>query len=285
MRDDGLSKSLGSTESPKYRIGVALSGGGARGFAHLGALKAMQEAGLKIDVLAGVSAGSVAAVLYSAGIPVEQAMDEFRKCKFSDFAALNFHFSKNSGLFSLERFEKFISDLVSPYNKLEELPIPTYIGVTDFDAGTQAEFHDGEIAPRVIASCSIPICFPPKIIDGIRYVDGGVVRNMPSWLLRRRCKYLIGINCSPVMPQNSQNGAGSIPEIVMRTFSLMCKANQKTDLKICDFALEFPEISNYKVFNLKQINDIFLRGYTTMRYAINHSPLLTHLVSECNEDK
>ena len=157
--------------TPKYKVGVALSGGGARGFAHLGALKAIEEAGIKIDVLAGVSAGSVAAALFASGNPSEKVMDEFNSRKFKDFAQLTLRFSRHNGFFGLEKFEKFIADMVSPYKNLEELPIPTFIGVTNFDSGMQAEFHAGEIAPRVVASCSIPICFPPKEIEGVRYVD------------------------------------------------------------------------------------------------------------------
>lgn len=268
----------------EFEVGVALSGGGARGFAHLGALKAMHEAGLKIDVLAGVSAGSVAAVLFAAGIPVDDVMDEFNRRKFWDFAGLNFHFNTKNGLFSLDRFEKFISDMVKPYQTLEQLPIPTFIGATDFDNGLQAEFHTGDIAPRVIASCSIPICFPPKLINGTRYVDGGVIRNMPSWILRDRCKYLIGINCSPLLRREETGNSLTLPEVAIRTFSLMCKANQKQDLDMCDFSIEFPEISNYKVFNLKQINDVFLRGYTTMHHAISNSPLLNSIISSQNEN-
>lgn len=268
-----------SDNSVKYGIGVALSGGGARGFAHLGALKAIIDAGIKIDVLAGVSAGSVAAVLFSAGIPLEKVTTEFTKRKFSDFAELNFRFNRKSGLFSLDRFEQFLRETIAPYHNLEELPIPTYIGVTDFDGGTQAEFHTGEIAPRVVASCSIPICFPPKVIDNVRYVDGGVVRNMPAWILRDKCKYLIGINCSPVNRENAQ-AATTLAEIAVRSFNLMAKANQKQDLEMCDMSIEFPEIANYKVFNLKHIKDVFLRGYTVMHHMLKNHPEINGILNK-----
>lgn len=263
---------------PPYRVGVALSGGGARGFAHLGALKAMQEIGLQIDVLSGVSAGSVAAVLFSSGVSVEKAVNEFNRRKFRDFTTFNIHFNRKSGLLSLNPFEEFISEMTQPYRNLEDLPIPTYIGVTDFDSGTPAEFHTGEIAPRVVASCSIPIVFPPKSINGVRYVDGGVVRNLPAWTIRDKCKYLIGINCSPIISSLPVESTGSLLHIAIRTFSLMSRSNQKRDIEMCDFAVEFPEISNYKVFNLKQINDVFLRGYTTMHHALSHSPVIQEIL-------
>lgn len=265
------------TDSGKYGIGVALSGGGARGFAHLGALKALIDAGIRIDAVAGVSAGSVASVVFSAGVSIDEIMEEFGRRKFSDFVEYNFRFNRKSGLFSLDRFEAFIEETVAPYKRLEELPVPTYIGVTDFDGGTQAEFHKGPIAPIVVASCSIPICFPPREIEGKRYVDGGVVRNMPAWILREKCRFLIGINCSPILRQDSVN-VTSLPEIAIRTFHLMAKANQKQDLEMCDLAIEFPEIANYKVFDLKHIKDVFLRGYTVMRHGLRQNSTLEKLL-------
>lgn len=252
-----------------YRLGVAFSGGGARGFAHLGALKALEEVGLKPDILSGVSAGSVVAVLYASGLSPEKIMSLFNNRKFKDFCEFSFSLSRKTGFFSLDRFKEFVRETVAPYVNLEDLPVPAYLGVTDFNAGAPAEFHTGEIADRVAASCSIPICFNPAVIDGVVYVDGGVVRNMPAWIIRDKCERLIGINCSPVLRYNSHN---SMADIAMRTYNLMAKANQAEDLAMCDLAVEILEIAHYKVFNLKEINKVFISGYATMRRAIKMSP-------------
>lgn len=245
-----------------YKLGIALSGGGARGFAHIGALKALTEAGYRPDIIAGVSAGSVAAVLYSAGVPHNDIMQFFADAKFSDFCKLAIR--NGEGVFSLTKFKHAIEKICG-YTRLEDLPIPTYVGVTNLDNGVPAEFHTGQLGERVMASCSIPIVFQPVSIDGVNYVDGGVLRNLPAWILRDKCERLIGINCSPL---NTFKYKKSFFEIAMRTYNLMAKANQLEDMKMCDHVIITPELASYQVFNLKDINKVFLSGYAAAHRAI-----------------
>ena len=246
----------------KYRLGVALSGGGARGFAHVGALKALEEAGLKPDIIAGVSAGSVAAVMYAAGVPLDDMLSLFTQTKFTDFCKLSIN--KGGGVFSLSRFKKFI-ETATGVERLEDLKIPTYIGVTDLDNGVPAEFHEGALGERVMASCSIPLVFQPVKINGTHYVDGGVLRNLPAWIIRDKCDKLIGINCSPL---NVFRYKKSFLDIALRTYNLMAKANQFDDMKMCDRVIITPELSGYQVFNLKDINKVYLSGYAAAHRAI-----------------
>ena len=261
-----------------YKLGLALSGGGARGFAHLGAIRAIEEVGLKPDIVAGVSAGSVIAVLYGAGISVDDIMSAFTDRKFSDFANVNLRINANQGLFDFSKFKNFIAEMVAPYVNLEDLPIPTFVGVTDFDHGVPTEFHNGNIADAVAASCSIPICFRPQIINGVSYVDGGVLRNMPSWIIRSRCQRLIGVNCSPLLSTDTSND--SLLEIAMRAYNLVAKANQAFDMDMCDLAVETLQLANYKVFNLKEINKVFISGYATMKKALKEVDWLSELQAE-----
>lgn len=252
-------KSMLGLGGPEYRVGVVLSGGGARGFAHAGALKALAEVGIKPDIIAGVSAGSVAAVMYSAGIPGDKMLELFQSAKFSDFAEIGV---PKDGLFRLDRFKEFIKRNI-PYENLEDLPIKTVVGVTDLDAGRKMVFEEGPLAERVVASCSIPIVFRPQVIDGVRYVDGGVLHNLPAWAIRKRCKYLIGINCSPL----SQHEVGdSLVDIALRSYELMAKTNVVADAAMCDILIRTDEIAKYKVFNLKQIEQVYESGY---REAMN----------------
>lgn len=244
-----------------YRLGIALSGGGARGFAHAGALKAIEEAGLKPDIIAGVSAGAVAAVLYAAGIPADEIMPRFSK-KFSDYCKLSIR--EGDGLFSLTKMKKFLVANTGVEN-LEDLGIPTYIGVTDFDRGVPAVFSSGPLGERVCASCSIPIVFRPVRIDGVNYVDGGVLRNLPAWTIRDRCHRLIGINCSPLTNYRYKK---SLFDVAMRTYNLMAKSNQEADMAMCDLVIKTPELAKYQVFNLKDIQKVYLSGYAAAHRAI-----------------
>lgn len=263
MRTDSGHKS----DSKPYKLGIALSGGGARGFAHAGALMAIEEAGLKPDVVAGVSAGSVIAVMYAAGVKPLQMAQLFASMSFRDFADLNFG---NGGLFNIQKFQQFVLRSLGGKLNIEDLNIPTYIGATDMDSGEAVAFSSGEIGPRMLASCSIPIVFKPVVIDGVHYVDGGVLRNHPAWILRDKCEKLIGINVSPLSDKQAYD---SIVSVALRTYNLMAKANQKTDMELCDVSVQTPEIANVAPFDLKKIKEIFVTGYRNTKHALKDAGL------------
>lgn len=251
----------------RYKLGLAFSGGGARGFAHVGAILAIEEAGLKPDVVAGVSAGSVIAVLYAAGVRPLHMAEIFAKQGFRDFAELNFG---DGGLFRIEKFMDFILAELGDKKNIEDLNIPTYIGVTDLDHGTPHYFDHGEIGPRMIASCSIPIVFKPVLIDGTHYVDGGVLHNHPAWIIRDKCDMLIGVNCSPLRPAKKYK---SIVDVALRTYNLMAKANQADDMELCDVSIETPEIAAYAPFDLSKIKELVVSGYIHTRKALKDAGL------------
>lgn len=254
-----------TVERHPYKLGVALSGGGARGFAHAGALMAIEEAGLKPDAIAGVSAGSVVAVLYAAGVKPLEMADLFSGQGFRDFVELSWG---KGGLFKIEKFMHFIQNAIGNKRNIEDLDIPTFIGASDLDNARPHIFDSGEIGPRMIASCSIPIIFPPVQIDGVHYVDGGVLRNLPAWALRDKCDTLIGINVSPLAKKDSYS---SIIGVAYRTYNLMAKANQADDMALCDLSIQTPEIADYAVFDLSKIKELVVSGYMHTRKALKNA--------------
>ena len=244
-----------------YKVGLVLSGGGARGFAHAGALLALEEVGIKADVIAGVSAGSVVTAMYAAGMSPEEIVAAFGDAKFGDFAELGV---PRDGFFSMDGFKKFLKKHI-PYEKIEDLPTPALICATDLDHNKPVAFAEGNIFDCVAASCSIPIVFKPVRIHGVTYVDGGVLANLPAWALRDSCKYLIGINCSPV-PHRGQ--PKSIMDIAHRTYDLLVKNNSQPQMSLCDLAVSIDDIASYKVFNLKEIRRVFRSGYDSTLAAL-----------------
>lgn len=249
-----------------YRLGVALSGGGARGFAHIGALKALNDMGLKPDVIAGVSAGSVVSVFYASGL-IDNERDllvpMFNHRHFSAFAQPKL---PKDGLFRIDRFEKELRERL-PYENIEDLPLKTVVCATDLDGGTKVAFTSGALAPRVVASCSIPIVFEPKTIDGVRYVDGGVLRNLPAWAIRHMCDTLIGINCSPIAPYTP---AKEIASIAMRAYTLMAKNNVVADLELCDHVVTLNETASHQVFDLRELELMVESGYLETLRTLRH---------------
>lgn len=246
-----------------YRLGVCLSGGGARGFAHIGAMRALRELGLEPDIIAGVSAGSVVAAFYAAGLLNDYDNDPllnlFTDAHFRDFAEM--HVPRES-FFSLDRFKECLEELI-PYKNVEDLPLKTVIGATDLDLGMKKAFTEGPLAERLVASCSIPIIFDPVTIDGHRYVDGGVLHNIPCWAIRHLCDRLIGINCSPMYKAEP---ARNIIEIARRSYTLMAKNNVIPDLELCDTVVNLTEIADHQTFDLNSLSLLVESGYlTTLR--------------------
>ena len=246
----------------KHRLGIALSGGGARGFAHAGALKAIEEAGLKPDIIAGVSAGAIVSVLYAAGERPNDMLRLFSERAFTDFASLQLG---SGGLFGIEKFKNFIMKAIGGDRNLEDFNIPVYLGVTDLAHGVPHEFHTGPAGVRMMASCSIPVVFKPVRIDGTYYVDGGVLRNHPAWIIRDKCETLIGVNVSPMDLTHKSN---TILGVALRTYNMMLKAKRAEDMALCDVSVQTPEISHYSPFNLKLIKNVFESGYMHMRRAL-----------------
>lgn len=254
MSVEGLLERAGWKKVPRY--GVAFGGGGARGFAHIGVMMAMEEFGIHPEVLSGVSAGSVAAVLYGAGFAPEHIIECFAESsKFGDFTKWSI---PKAGFFTLDKFGQLLESWL-PVKNLEDLKIPTVVCATNIDKGCSVGWCKGEIVPRVLASCSIPIVFQPIEIKGVNYVDGGVLRNLPAWAIRDYCKCLIGSNCSPL--NRNYKYKHSLMDIADRTFQLMAKANVLQDLAMCDVSITPQPIANSKTFDLKGMRKNITIGY------------------------
>lgn len=244
-----------------YKVGVAFSGGGARGFAHVGAIEALADYGIVPDVVAGVSAGSIVASFYAAGLSPAQMMDAFKDLGFRDFCELSV---PKDGFFKLTGFKKFLHHHIG-YRNIEDLPVPLVICATNIDKCRPKAWDSGEIVPRVTASCSMPIIFKPVKIDGVTYVDGGVLHNLPAWAIRDKCKYLIGVNCSP-LPRGAYKH--NLIDIAHRTYNMMAKTNAEADMKQCDLAVNIDRIAKYQVFDLKDVKKVYQIGYRTMAEAL-----------------
>lgn len=241
--------------TPKpYKIGLALSGGGAKGFAHLGVFKLLEESGLKPDIISGTSAGSLMGVLFADGYSADEIKNMFIGREFSEFAQLQI---PKSGLFNYDRFQEFLKRHLRS-KRIEDLPIPTVIVATDLDRGCSHEFRSGPIVEAVTASCCMPIVFSPVLINGVHYVDGGLFRNFPVSTIRDECEYVIGVNVSPLIPQRYKQ---TLLHIAERTYHYVFKANAIEDRELCDILIEAKEVGLYKTFDLENINRISEIGY------------------------
>lgn len=251
---DGILERIGLAKPDS--VGVAFSGGGAKGFSHIGVLQAFERFGIDINIQSGVSAGSIAAVLHGAGLTPDEMIECFAATnRLADFTEWTL---PRQSFLRMDKFCKLLDSWL-PVKYLEQLEIPTVVCATDFDHGKSVGWAKGEIVPRVVASCSIPIIFPPARINGIHYVDGGVLRNLPAWVIRQYCDTLYGVNCSPLDPNYKYKN--SLIDIAMRSYQLMAKANTLQDINICDMVIQSASLSSLRTFQLSALRKAVTLGY------------------------
>lgn len=241
-------------------IGVALSGGGIKGLCHAGALKALEEFGVKPDIVSGVSAGSVVGALYADGWSPDEIGEFFEHVTFRQMTRFGMH----GGVFDIGEFEKFLGSKLRA-RTFAELKIPLRVVATDFDRGRSVTFSEGELLPRIVASCSVPVLFTPKRIDGVNYVDGGVLKNFPASTILHECRTLIGINASPMVAEEYKL---SLVNVAMRSYHFMMKANILPDKEVCDLLIEPTDMGNYDTFDVDKSREIFDVGYTSARQLL-----------------
>ena len=237
-----------------YKLGLALSGGGAKGFAHIGVFKLLEECGLMPDVIVGTSVGALMGALFADGYTADEIKELFSGREFSEFAQLQL---PKSGLFDSKRFRHFLRRHLRA-KTFEELKTPLIVMATDLDNGESHEFRSGPIVEAVTASCSIPIIFSPVVINGVHYVDGGLFHNFPVSIIRDSCERVIGVNVSPLISQKYKQ---TIFHIAERSYHYMFRANTIEDREMCDVLIEAEEFGMYKTFDLENVDLIARIGY------------------------
>ena len=248
----------------KYRLGLALSGGGARGFAHPGALKAIEDFELHPEIICGTSSGALAGVLYADGYSPEEIINLFVGKEFREFIDIQVPVV---AIFGMSGFRRFLKKYLHAKN-FEDLRIPVKIVTTNLDEGKIAVFDHGAIIDALIASCSIPIIFNPVVINGVSYVDGGIFKNFPVSPIRGVCDKIIGVNVSPLVPKKYNK---TIMHIAERSFHYMSRTNTLLDRTLCDVLVEINDLVYFKTFDMVNSEKIFKMGYDSSCQAIQES--------------
>lgn len=239
----------------KYNLGYALSGGGAKGFAHLGALKGLESAGLKPDVIVGTSAGALAGVFYADGYSPEEIADMFKGLEFRQFAEFT---RPRAGFFKSAGLRSFIKNNLRA-KSFEDLKMPFITVATDWNRARTVTFSKGRLlVDAVVASCSVPVIFYPQLINDTLYVDGGLLKNFPVSVIRKNTRYIVGVNVSLMIPPHVKSNVKNMAE---RTFSIMSNSNTLLDRKLCDILIEAKGVEKYSLFDLNHIDLISEIGY------------------------
>jgi NTE family protein len=236
------------------KIGLALSGGGARGITHIGVIKAMEELGVRPDVISGTSAGSIVAVLYANGMKPDEIFDVVNH--LSLFRSVKMAWAW-SGLLKMEGLRALLTKHC-PQNTFESLKIPLTVAATEIRLGEIRYFSSGELASAIISSCSIPGVFDPVHFGDNLFVDGGLLDNLPTRPIRDKCDFLIGSHCNHLTPQYDEH---SLRAVIERSMLITISANTTASRMLCDLVIEPPHMGRYTVFEMGKAREIYDAGY------------------------
>ena len=272
--------------SKRPKIGLVLSGGGAKGFAHIGVLKVLEQAGVKIDYIGGTSMGAIVGGLYASGYSATQIDSIFKETDFdallSDFiprASKNFYEKKNDELYAVTLpFNKLrigiptaLSRGMYNYNLLNKLtynvryirdfnklPIPFLCIATDIETGEEVLLNEGYLAKAMLASGAFPTLFSPVEVDGRLLVDGGVTNNYPLEEIKKLgADIIIGVDVQDDL--KDRKSLRDATRILVQISNLQMIEKMKEKIKHTDIYIK-PDITNFGVISFDEGQDIIRKG-------------------------
>ncbi|RBL92425.1 patatin [Chitinophaga flava] len=244
-----------------------LSGGGARGYAHLGVLKAFAEKQIFPEAIAATSAGSIAAAFICDGYQTDEVRTIFQQHKLG----LSMEWKNwRSGFLSLKKVEQVLQKTLR-HTTFESLPLPLYITATNFVTGEQAVFDRGPLIPAILAASSIPLLFQPVDIEGVAYVDGGLSGNLPVEPLLHQYKDVIGVHVNPLIPYDP---AGGFMANVERTLHMAIREPVQKSKMLCSYFVEPAGLGKFGMFDFGKFDAIYTTGLEYTRTRLEEVPFV-----------
>jgi NTE family protein len=244
------------------KLGLALGGGGARGLAHIGVLKVLEEEGLVADFVAGTSVGSLIGALYCCGYGWRELQELASTTDWSDLVTFTV---PRLGLVNARKLERLVDRLVGG-RTVEQLPIPFRAVAVDITAGEEVVLDRGPVSQAVRASASIPGIFEPTPWEGRLLVDGGLLDNVPSAVAREMgAQVVLAVNLSGERvksrpPENILDVVIYSLEVLIHGQSL--KGTAAADVRVV------PDLEGFSYRNLGRWKEMMERGELAMRTAL-----------------
>lgn len=253
----------------KLKMGIAFAGGGAKGVCHLGVIKALEEEGIKIDCIAGTSAGSIVGAALAAGKTFEELEKIASSIEAKDIRTSKVFFmpSKTMGVENLTK-KAIGGDL-----NFSDLKTEFYCVATCLNDGKQKVFSSGNVAKAVSASCCFPGFFIPVEIDGKNYIDGGLLNNLPTNILQEKmCDIIIAVDLSA----SNEIGTNSIKtlDVLANSYKIISSVNVSYARQFADVIIK-PDMRKFKATKLDDPNKLIEEGYLS---AKEQMPKLKHLI-------
>ena len=248
----------------KKSIGLVLSGGGVRGMAHIGLIRAMNEYGISAEIVSGSSVGALVGALYANGNTVTEMLSFFKETPLFKY---NFLTIVKPGFIDTDRYFD-VFRVYFPEDSFEALQRKLHVVATNLQDGELSYFSEGELIGPLLASAALPPVFSPVELNGKFYADGGIMNNFPLEPIADKVDFVLGSNVSVIAPLE-RNALKNSLQITGRVTGLMIYAINRSKLQACDLLLEFKELENIGVLDRKGIEKAYLIGYDRSRSALD----------------
>ncbi|MEB8328210.1 patatin-like phospholipase family protein [Flavobacteriaceae bacterium KMM 6897] len=244
------------SEIKSKSIGLVLSGGGVKGMAHIGMLKALDEYGISANVISGTSVGALIGALYANGNSVSDMLHFFKETPLFRY---NFMTILKPGLLDTERYFDLFKDFF-PEDSFSMLKRKLYVVATDLQIGDQKVFSEGELIRPLLASAALPPLFSPVSINGNLYADGGIMNNFPYSEIADTSDFIIGSNVSSIR-EIERSAISTSFQLANRTTALMIYAINREKVQKCDLVFEPKELELIGILDKKGIEKAYSVGY------------------------
>jgi NTE family protein len=257
---------------------LALGGGVARGFAHIGVLQVLEEAGIPIHIVAGCSSGAIIGALFAAGISAHEQHELVRDLRWNTIStwsllprrlsALNLSLTALPlGLLDLDKLIDWLQTKLGETHHFDQLQRPFAAVATDIVTGELVIMNEGEIGPAVRASCSVPGVFTPYRRGERLLVDGGVIANLPVQVVRQMgAEYTIAVDLLPA-PGERRKAPENIVDLSFTSIYSLIRANQAYGEQAdCTIA---PEIAGYSLIDLTMVDELVAAGRAAAEAKVN----------------
>ncbi len=236
------------------KIGIALSGGAARGLAHIGVLKVLERESVPLDMIAGTSSGAIVAAMYAAGMGAKDIEAIARDLKWMDLIAPTW---PKDGLLSGQRLSTFVRERI-PVSSFSRLKVPLAIPAVDILSRRIYIFRKGRLDTAIQASCAVPGIFRPVRYRGMLLVDGGVLENLPSKTVRE-----IGADLVLGVDVNRRgrlfDRVDNLFKILLQCQYIMMEATTRELRNLCDYLVE-PDVGKGGFLSLERVEDFIEAG-------------------------
>ncbi len=243
-------------------LGIALGGGFARGIAHIGALKVLEEENIPVDYVAGTSVGAIIGAGYCSGMTAAELADMARTLRFTDFARLTL---SRYGFYNNDRMVRFFARVLKQHT-FEDLKIPLAITATEFRTGEAVMFTKGPLVDPIRASCAYPGMFLPVEIEGRSYIDGMLAYAVPTTPLRiMGADRVIGIYLSAHW--SSARPPRHVFEVIGQCFSIAQARLEDSWKKDANLLIE-PDVNGFTYDCFERTPELIAAGEVAMRSVL-----------------